>query len=426
MRRFISVVLLLASLVMGLSCRQQEPRFPQLGVRPAAPRQQQPYESVPLAAFGPAVKALPESMGRCTEAPEYAAGGLRAVRLRIAGVSIGIREIAVAIDSSRAVRWYFEIRNDGEGSATLIRIDSRPGSEELTQRGVSTADAENRGPHGSEGTRGTPEALLSAQRLGPPAAVAARILEQCAAWVDPWGMLGWLPDSLAPPPVPRPEPRDPEGDRAWRGDTTLGDGYLTGPSPLTGVSWMRQLLLPIYREPGGRLYGWLARGWLYVVGSPGRWRKLVVAGLLNTAYDGPASLRVFAIHSDGWFRFRYAAPSPGDDGTAWAHTSHLLLSPSDVRLVPWEYHYFHSTPTYIAEPGPHPLYASSDSTSSVLAELKEHEYGLSPLEVKDDWMKVRVQWPGPWCAERAVRTAEGWIRWRTPERGPRLAIYLIC
>src|SRR2546427_6640964 len=93
MRRFISVVLLLASLVMGLSCRQQEPRFPQLGVRPAAPRQQQPYESVPLAAFGPAVKALPESMGRCTEAPEYAAGGLRAVRLRIVGVPIGIRQI---------------------------------------------------------------------------------------------------------------------------------------------------------------------------------------------------------------------------------------------------------------------------------------------------------------------------------------------
>ena len=88
--------------------------------------------------------------------------------------------------------------------------------------------------------------------------------------------------------------------------------------------------------------------------------------------------------------------------------------------------HFHSTPTYIAEPGPHPLYASPDSIGSVVAELREREYGLYPLEVKDDWMKVRVQWPGPWCAERAVRTAEGWIRWRTPERGPRLAIYLIC
>src|SRR3989475_10504123 len=141
MRRFISVVLPLASLVMGLSCRQQEPRFPQLGVRPAAPRQQQPYESVPLAAFGPAVKALPESMGRCTEAPEYAAGGLRAARLRIVGVPIGIRQIAVAIDSSPAGRWHFEIRNGGEGTAPRIRMDSRPGSEELTQRGGSTADS---------------------------------------------------------------------------------------------------------------------------------------------------------------------------------------------------------------------------------------------------------------------------------------------
>ena len=46
---------------------------------------------------------------------------------------------------------------------------------------------------------------------------------------------------------------------------------------------------------------------------------------------------------------------------------------------------------------------------------------LERLEVRGDWMRVRVTRPSTYCVEEASvqpRVEEGWIRWRDGEMGP--------
>jgi hypothetical protein len=267
--------------------------------------------------------------------------------------------------------------------------------------------------------------VFHAPNLDNPASRAAAILERCRTSLDPWGTLVRLPDSLTPPPNPRPQPRAADIDRDWH-DSTRGVGHLRSAGNLEAFDWFRLAILPLYRQPGGSPpLAWIARGWIYRVGTPGRWDPWRVAGWVSTVYDGPVSLPVFEMRPDGWFTFRYAAPSPGDDGTAWAHTSQLALGATDLKLVTWEDHYLHAGAVYIIEPTPQSLHEAPDSGSRVIASLESDSYGAFPLEISGDWMRVRVQWPGPWCGGVAQRTAEGWLRWKTPTLGPRVAT-MIC
>lgn len=45
---------------------------------------------------------------------------------------------------------------------------------------------------------------------------------------------------------------------------------------------------------------------------------------------------------------------------------------------------------------------------------------LEPLELRGDWMRVRVTRPSTYCVipPPPVRVDEGWIRWRDEEMGP--------
>ena len=45
--------------------------------------------------------------------------------------------------------------------------------------------------------------------------------------------------------------------------------------------------------------------------------------------------------------------------------------------------------------------------------------GIPPLEFRGDWARVRVSVPSQYCADRELKSTvrEGWIRWRSPERG---------
>jgi len=354
--------------------------------------------------------------GRCREDPYGTVQGLRGVVWRTDGEDRHFWEIRVAIDSGGAVRHYLEDRYGSSAGRTMIQIDFDAGRgrvensipQQPAQKVVDEAGAVFRAPN-----------------LDDPSRQAARVLERCRSSLDPWGTLASLPDSLAPPPVPRPPPRAADINREWR-DSTRGVGYLTSTANLAAFDWFRLAIMPLYKQPGdARPFAWLARGWIYRVGAPGRWDPWRVAGWISTVYDGPVSLPLFDVRPDGWFNFRYTVPSQPDDGTAWAHVSHLALGATDLKLVTWEDHYLHDGAVYIIEPTPQSLHEAPDSGSRVVAPLESEAYGAFPLEISGDWMRVRVQWPGPWCGGVAQRTAEGWILWRTRIRGPRVGT-MIC
>jgi hypothetical protein len=247
---------------------------------------------------------------------------------------------------------------------------------------------------------------------------------------NPWARLAAIPDSLTVPPAPRPQPRAAGVNRTWQ-DSSRGIGYLTPVQSADAFTWLRDVILPLYRAPGGAPFAWLARGWIYRAGEG--WTPYTIGGWIGVVYDGPVALVVYEARGDGWFRFRYSAPAIKDDGIAWAHASQLGLGVNALRLVSWESHYLQAgRRTFFADSARHALYATPDTASDVVAWLSlkpkgEHgAYALSALEVRGEWMRVRVQWPYPVCGKAVERTAEGWIRWLTPRRGSRLGGYMIC
>jgi hypothetical protein len=53
----------------------------------------------------------------------------------------------------------------------------------------------------------------------------------------------------------------------------------------------------------------------------------------------------------------------------------------------------------------------------------DHE--LEPLEVRGEWLRVRVRQPPQYCVwdDPAATEVEGWMRWWTERRGPEVWYY---
>ena len=375
-----------------------------------------------LSEFRPRVRADVDTGGRCREDFYWSARGYRAVVWRRDGENRRFWTIQVATDSAGVVRRYYEDRYGYTAGRTIILVDFDAG------RGSVENDIPDLPAQTAAADAAT---VFHAPQLDDPSLQVARILERCRASLDPWGSLARFPDSLTAPPPPRPLPRAPSVDRSFR-DSTLGVGYLApgadGVNNFSGFEWLGNVIVPVYDGPDTPVAGWLARGWLARRGAPRwSWGEWTVGGWIGTSSEGTA-LPVLALRDDGWLRFRYAPPTPDDDGTVWTHRSYLALGDILLAVTRWEDHFQHQdVPTYFRELGRHPLRGARDDTSAVLAWLEGRvgtvpEYSVAPLEIDGDWMRVRVHWPGEWCGTAPQRTAEGWIRWRRPDTGPMVAI----
>jgi len=100
----------------------------------------------------------------------------------------------------------------------------------------------------------------------------------------------------------------------------------------------------------------------------------------------------------------------GAPGGRWEET---LAAPGPI--------FFRTTNAHALRAGP-----GSDHELRFWIRGDDHDAMLEPLEVRGDWMRVRVTRPSTYCVmdpPADVRVEEGWIRWRDGEMGPWVWIF---
>lgn len=263
--------------------------------------------------------------------------------------------------------------------------------------------------------RGPPSA---GRRLRSTLLVAVLAL---AAGASPGAAVECQPSLLGdyPAGVPAWDPQAPlETVYDWtadRSDVDLGIGHLKG----SGGFWWggRHVRLPLYDAPGGEPWGWFFDGWL-LDSARGHRSAIGAQGMVETEYEATSFIALEA-RPDGWLRFRYGRPSERRDGTAWLHRCHLERE--SVLLERWEDRFLSGeiSPLFFRSDVPRALRAGPDDEQRRVLWIA-NDYHLEPLGFKGDWMQVLVKQPSDYCGEPEVKTQShlGWVRWRSPERGP--------
>ena len=228
-----------------------------------------------------------------------------------------------------------------------------------------------------------------------------------------------IPNSVEPSPNGivglSPGPDDEIGIGHLRPqDLSSLDGEDWIDSSILNAKWLRGIALPIYVGPGADHWGWLLNGWLIPNGSEpiavGRDATFAMVQPRRGLYTFP----VMEIRDDGWFRFQYTPA-----GTAWAHLSQLDLGQNTLVVETW--------PDWMGEVGrvnfrkhgaSQPL-RPEPTTSASLQSLVGPNSLIEPLEIRDDWMRVRVTQPANGCqALPGASTEEGWMRWQDNDALP--------
>ncbi|BCR03820.1 hypothetical protein DESUT3_08890 [Desulfuromonas versatilis] len=237
------------------------------------------------------------------------------------------------------------------------------------------------------------------------------------------------PGLLAAPPLPAPlpAPRPPRSSVDLLSVLDLKDDHLgvgtLAPTELNqaGADWISDMALPMYSSPGEHL-GWLINGWIVDSVPPVSKRPLLTRALVPTRTQALA-LQVVEVREDGWFRLRYAPPGSDDASLGWAHVDHLRLGgrPLEVKLWNEWFSAEGAALEYRKAEVRHALRGGPDAKAELVAWIgASHE--IEPLETSGDWMRVKVTQPSRLCAAdpSAVKaaSAEGWIRWNSPEKGP--------
>jgi hypothetical protein len=225
-----------------------------------------------------------------------------------------------------------------------------------------------------------------------------------------------------PEQIPAWNPQSPyETIYDWarkRSDVDLGIGHVRDAGRF--LSGGREVRLPLYPEPDGVAWGWFANGWLLEQEGQGATpKKIGSEGMVETEYEA-TSLIVFEARPDGWLRFRYGRPSAGRDGRAWLHRCHLERE--GLALERWEDRFLSDeiSPLFFRHDDPRKLLSRPDDDARRVLWIA-NDYHLEPLGFKGDWMHVLVKQPSDYCGVpegMRPKTFEGWVRWRSPERGP--------
>jgi len=198
----------------------------------------------------------------------------------------------------------------------------------------------------------------------------------------------------------------------------IPDGFSPDPAGITGLNppleanqqanWLRGVALPIYANAAGDHWGWLVNGWLI----PNGFDPIAVGRdatfYMVEAYDQVYSFPVLEVREDGWFNFQYTPA-----GTAWAHTSHLDIGPTELALEPWDGPLAAATYVKFRSHGVSQSLRETPDSDSTLVSLVSPNSLIVPLEIEGDWVRVQITQPAAACAPRAgANQEEGWLRWR--------------
>ncbi len=194
--------------------------------------------------------------------------------------------------------------------------------------------------------------------------------------------------------------------RGFDAELALGVGHVRPAREEDRDDWLRRLGLPIFESPGGRFGSWLTGA---------------SEAALETGYE-TTSFIVHEERDDGWLRIRYAKSGSVPHG--WVHRCHLQASTPRLQYEPWE-RLFSSdavSPFFFRSRVRHALRVAASLSAAAITWLPAdpREYAIEPLEFAGDWAKVRVKLPSDYCVHPPVKPAvhEGWIQWRSAERGP--------
>jgi hypothetical protein len=234
-----------------------------------------------------------------------------------------------------------------------------------------------------------------------------------------------VPEALACEGIPQP-PRPPAVAQAkdeetyeplngFDPDLALGTGHVRPAREEDRDDWTRRLVLPVFASPGGELKLWLTPG---SVGAD---------ALVETGYETTSFIALQA-RQDGWVQIRFGGPLAS--GAGWVHRCHLENATPRLEYEPWEKFFAggNLSPLYFRSWTPHALREAPSGSAPVVRRIPAdpNDYGIQPLEFKGDWARVRVSIPSTYCADPKPRRAavrEGWIRWRSRERGPSIWYY---
>lgn len=179
-------------------------------------------------------------------------------------------------------------------------------------------------------------------------------------------------------------------------------------SPLLNARWLRGTALPIYASPEGEPWGWLVNGWLMIEGHEPLAIGRDAAFSMVQADRGLYTFPVLDLRSDGWFQFQYTPA-----GSAWAHVSHLNLGANPLVVETWEDHLSAVDRVTFRRLGVSQPVRSAPNSRAALQALIGPNSLIEPLDIADDWLRVRVTQPANGCTPLpGAGTAEGWVRWR--------------
>lgn len=242
------------------------------------------------------------------------------------------------------------------------------------------------------------------------------------------------------PPIPTPSPADLAFYNAWKSvaaphsvrytvrhdeEAPYGVGYLrvveTSPHYW---NWPRSITLPLWKAPDAQsFYGWIHSGRVYPDAQASPY-ALTGIGMVETAYEY-TSFFVQETAGNGWIRIKL---KPGKDGDVWTHRCHLELG--EVKLVYEGWASFlrqHGDWLHFRTQVPHSLREQPDVNSRRITKIGLN-HKLILLDIKGDWMRVKVQQPDWTCTgqpDQAFKGSihEGWVKWRDEKKGPWVWVY---
>ena len=237
-----------------------------------------------------------------------------------------------------------------------------------------------------------------------------------------------IPDQLRGTIPAEPPPRAPYeplvGGTTTPGNVHLGIGHVhySADNPVVELppgedNWLERVELPLSSEPGARPWGGLLRGWVGGAGLPAE--PLTTRGLLETGYE-EASFIVLESRSDGWLRIRYG--EPGGEETAWVPLCALRESLARLDFTPWSDWFLgdRASPLFLRSAIAGDLHSEPSPRSTRITSIAG-DHILEPLEIRADWMRVRLKQPSDYCSPDVVSASvDGWLQWFSEDDGPRV------